>query len=125
MAEEAARQGMERRGLASPRVRGALAALALVGCAGEAPRPVSPTSPEPSPSPSPTPAAAPAASADATTPASSAPATSAPAQGFPPAKLGEMCGGFAGIACASGLVCANVMPVADGSGTCRKANGAQ
>lgn len=42
--------------------------------------------------------------------------------GPPLAKLGEMCGGFAGIQCQKGLVCGNVMPVADGSGTCRKAN---
>lgn len=44
------------------------------------------------------------------------------AGGPPLAKLGEMCGGFAGIQCQKGLVCGNVMPVADGSGTCRKAN---
>ena len=124
MAEWAARLGMER-GLAGPRVRalGALAALALAACAAEAPRPASPTAAEPRPSPAPTPAA-PAASADAGPSAEPAAASSPPAQGLPPAKLGEMCGGFAGIACASGLVCANVMPVADGSGTCRKANGA-
>ena len=63
-----------------------------------------------------------------TSPPAGATATE-PGPGTPPvpagmnqAKEGEMCGGFAGIPCGKGLVCGNVMPVADGSGTCRKGN---
>ncbi|KAF8439646.1 hypothetical protein BGX38DRAFT_1206964 [Terfezia claveryi] len=34
------------------------------------------------------------------------------------ATRGKMCAGFAGIQCCKGLVCIDIEPVADGSGTC-------
>ncbi len=75
----------------------------------------------------PTPPAPPPVEASLAAPPSSAAASKQePVPERPPAaKLGELCGGFAGIACGPGLVCGSVMPVPDGSGTCRKASGAK
>ncbi len=77
---------------------------------GAVPAATAPTSPAPT---SPT--------AAATAPETAPGKTPVPA-GAHQAKEGEMCGGFAGIPCGKGLVCGNVMPVLDGSGTCRKGN---
>jgi len=91
--------------------------LALAACDPPAAPPPLPPPPAP-PSAPPSAAAAPSAAPTAT---ATKPEPKAPeAAGATPAKEGEMCGGFAGIPCEKGLVCGNVMPVADGSGTCRK-----
>lgn len=99
----------------------AFAALALAAC--DDPK-KTPALPPPPPPPSATePTAAPTA-AEPIPSASTTASTTSPeppvAAGSRAAKEGEMCGGFAGIPCEKGLVCANVMPVADGAGTCRK-----
>jgi hypothetical protein len=100
-----------------------IAAIAFVTLAACDPKPNVPELPQAPSAPS-----GPATGAPTPPPPATAGKPDAPTKpednsgGLPLAKLGEMCGGFAGIQCQKGLVCGNVMPVADGSGTCRKAN---
>lgn len=102
------------------------ALFGLAACDGPKPEPTlpsPPTAPPPVATTGPTSASATSTAAPPSPPveASSSPDPKPPeAAGSRAAKEGEMCGGFAGIPCEKGYVCTNVMPVADGAGTCRK-----